>query len=90
MSGLPAQKTEFRAAGPGRGIGVRINLVKAGAVTLSIASWQLEEEKAAFWAGWEGLSHCPKPRSFFVRWGIWRNRLGNNGQREREKPFLLI
>ena len=58
-------------------------------MTLSVASWQLEEAKAAYWGG-GGLSHCPEPSSFFVSWDIWRDRLGNNGQREREKSFLLI
>lgn len=61
-------------------------------MTLTDASQQLGEEKFAYW-GEEGLSPTVLSRvsaSFFVRWGIWKDRLGNNGQREREKRFLLI
>lgn len=59
-------------------------------------SLQLREEKAVY-IGRGGVFPAvlsrvstSEPSSFFVRGGIWRDRLGNNGQREREKRFLLI
>lgn len=64
-------------------------------MTFTVASQQLGEEKAAYWGGGafptilNRLLAC-KPSSFFVRWGIWRDRREQWGERKREtfSPYI--